>query len=286
MAHPLLIFGKDGQVSTALEERCPEATFLGMDEANFTDPEACAALVGVHKPELVINAVAYTAVDKAEEEEATAALINAEAPGAIARACAAQNIPFLHISTDYVYDGSGTQPWKPTDPTGPLSAYGRTKLAGDEAVAAAGCPFAIMRTAWVFSETGGNFVKTMLRLGAERDKLTIVADQIGGPTPADGIAEAILTMADAFLAGKGRSGIYHYTGSPHVSWADFAREIFTQAHVDCAVEDIPSSAYPTPAARPFNSRMDCSDINKYFGIEEPNWKAALAQVLTRLETTS
>lgn len=279
----LLIFGKDGQVSTALQERCPEATFLGMDEANFTDPAGCAAKVALHKPKLVINAAAYTAVDKAEEEEPTAALINAETPGAIARACADLDIPFLHISTDYVYDGSGTRPWKPTDPTGPLSAYGRTKLAGDEAVAAAGCPFAIVRTAWVFSETGGNFVKTMLRLGAERDRLTIVSDQIGGPTPADAIAEALLTMADAFLKGAGRSGVYHFTGAPHVSWADFAREIFAQAGVSCAVEDIPSSAYPTPAARPFNSRMDCSDIKQNFGISEPDWKVTLSTVLSKLE---
>jgi len=222
MSAPLLVFGKDGQVSTALEERLPDAVFLGLEDADLSNPKACAAQVAEIAPKLVINAAAYTAVDKAEEEETLAHLINGEAPAAIARACAASQIPFLHISTDYVYDGSGTHLWKPTDETGPLSAYGRTKLAGDEGVVAAGCPFAILRTAWVFSETGGNFVKTMLRLGAERDKLTIVA--------------ALITVAKAFEAGQGHSGIYHFTGAPHVSWADFAREIFAQSGITCEVE--------------------------------------------------
>lgn len=282
----ILVFGKSGQLAQALAAQAPDASYLSRADADQSDPDACVAALKAAAPELVINAAAYTAVDKAEEEEALATSINGEAPGALARACAAQNIPFLHVSTDYVFDGSGQAPWKPSDPTAPLGAYGRSKLAGEKAIAAAGGRYAILRTAWVFSATGNNFVKTMLRLGREREKLTIVADQIGGPTSADAIATALLTMAEAFHEGRGTSGLYHFSGAPHVSWADFAREIFAQADIGCKVEDIPSSAYPTPAKRPNNSRLDCSDIKREFGIEEPDWKADLSSVLAKLKESS
>lgn len=282
----LLVFGKTGQLAQALALQAPDAIYLDRQAADHSDPAACVTALEAHAPSLVINAVAYTAVDRAEEEEALATTINGETPGALARACAAKNIPFLHVSTDYVFDGSGTRPWAPSDPTAPLGAYGRSKLAGEQAITAADGPHAILRTAWVFSEFGNNFVKTMLRLGAERDKLTIVADQIGGPTSAHAIASALLIMAKRFEAKDARSGIYHFAGVPPVSWADFARAIFAQAKITCAVEDIPSSAYPTPAKRPFNSRLDCTDIKTYFDINEPDWISDLTHVLKQLETAS
>jgi len=282
----LLVFGQTGQVATELARQAtPDIaiTCLGRDRADLSDPAACAAAIAASDADVVINAAAYTAVDRAESDEALATTVNGTAPGAMAQACAARAIPFLHVSTDYVFDGSGTRPWQPHDPTGPLGAYGRSKLAGEDAVRAAGGPHAILRTSWVFSAHGANFVKTMLRLGAERAKLTIVADQIGGPTSAADIAAALLTMARAFHAGHGTSGTYHFSGAPDVSWADFAREIFAQASLTCLVEDIPTSAYPTPARRPSNSRMDCAALTRDFAIERPDWRASLTHVLSDLK---
>ncbi|MEX3017884.1 dTDP-4-dehydrorhamnose reductase [Gymnodinialimonas hymeniacidonis] len=279
----LLAFGQTGQVAQELTRLGVQT--LGRAEADLTDPLKCAALIAATDADAVINAAAYTAVDKAEEEEATAHLVNAKAPAAMAQTCAAKNIPFVHISTDYVFDGSGEASWTPDAPTAPLGAYGRTKLAGEEAVRAAGGTHAIMRTAWVFSAHGANFVKTMLRLGAERDSLSIVADQIGGPTPARDIAAACVTMAEALVADPGKSGTYHFAGSPDASWADFAREIFDQADLQCAVTDIPSSAYPTPAERPKNSRLDCTSTEVVFGLQRPNWRAGLAEVLEHLHNS-
>ncbi|WP_375573972.1 dTDP-4-dehydrorhamnose reductase [Seohaeicola saemankumensis] len=282
----VLVFGQTGQVATELaRQAAPDMamTCLGRDRADLSDPAACAAAIAASDADVVINAAAYTAVDRAESEEDLATTINGTAPGAMAAACKAAGIPFLHVSTDYVFDGSGTRPWQPDDATGPLGAYGRSKLAGEQAVRAAGGAHALMRTSWVFSAHGANFVKTMLRLGAERDKLTIVADQIGGPTAAADIAAALLTMARAFHAGQGTTGTYHFSGAPDVSWADFARAIFVQAGLACAVEDIPTSAYPTPARRPGNSRMDCTGLTRDFGIKRPDWRASLASVMSDLK---
>ena len=282
----VLVFGQTGQVATELARQATAdiaMTCLGRDRADLSDPAACAAAVAASDADVVINAAAYTAVDKAESEEELATAINGAAPGAMAAACAARGIPFLHVSTDYVFDGSGTQPWQPDDATGPLGAYGRSKLAGEQAVRAAGGAHAIMRTSWVFSAHGANFVKTMLRLGAEREKLTIVADQIGGPTAAGDIAAALLGMARAFHAGQGTTGTYDFSGVPDVSWAALAREIFAQAGLTCTVEDIPTSAYPTPARRPGNSRMDCTGLTRDFGIKRPDWRASLASVMSDLK---
>jgi dTDP-4-dehydrorhamnose reductase len=277
-----LIFGTTGQVGIELARRAPEGVeliALGRDRVDLADPEACAAAVRDIPAEMVINAAAYTGVDRAEDEEALATAINGAAPGAMARAAAERSTPFLHVSTDYVFDGSGETPWTPTDPTGPLGAYGRSKLAGERAVRDAGGPHAILRTSWVFSAHGKNFVKTMLRLAETRDALTIVADQVGGPTAAADIADALWSMAGAFHAGRGRSGTYHFSGAPDVSWADFAREIFAQAGLPVTVSDIASSDYPTPAARPGNSRLDCRDLETVFGLLRPDWRAGLAAVL-------
>ncbi len=279
----ILVFGSTGQVATELRRLATEATFLGRDKADLTDPEACAAAIRAHAPSAVINAAAWTAVDKAEEEEATATVVNGTAPGAMARTCADLGIPFVHISTDYVFEGGGTAPWSPTDPTGPLGAYGRSKLAGEQAIQAAGGTWAILRTSWVFSAHGNNFVKTMLRLSETRDALNVVGDQIGGPTPARDIAVACLSIVDKLREDPTKTGLHHLSGAPDVSWADFARAIFDMAGRTVAVTDIPSSAYPTPAVRPANSRMDCSALETVFGISRPDWRLALAAVIKELE---
>ncbi|WP_299146590.1 dTDP-4-dehydrorhamnose reductase [uncultured Tateyamaria sp.] len=287
----ILVFGHNGQVATELRARSGigagrgvQITALDRAAADLTDPAACAQAIADHKPDAVINAAAYTAVDKAEDDEATARAINADAPAAMARACADLGVPFVSISTDYVFSGDGTTPWQPTDPTDPKGAYGRTKLAGEQAIMAAGGTAAILRTSWVVSAHGNNFVKTMLRLGAERDALTIVADQIGGPTGAAEIAEACLTIAQTLKTEPNKAGIYHFAGGPDTSWADFARAIFEQAGLSCAVTDIPSSDYPTPATRPLNSRMDCSATTTTFGIARPDWQASLKDILKDLNT--
>ena len=278
----ILVFGKTGQVARELARLAPEARYLGREEADLAEPQACAAAIDAHAPSAVINAAAYTAVDRAEEEEARATVINGDAPAAMARAAAARGIPFVHISTDYVFDGAGDQPFTPDHPTAPLGAYGRSKLKGEEGVCAAGGIYAILRTSWVVSAHGSNFVKTMLRLGAERDALRVVADQIGGPTPARAIAAACLRMAEALAQDPSKSGIYHLSGQPATSWAGFARAIMAEAGLECAIEDIPSSAYPTPARRPLNSRLDCSGLAA-FGLAPPDWRADLKDIISDLK---
>ncbi|MDP3342377.1 dTDP-4-dehydrorhamnose reductase [Frigidibacter sp.] len=282
----ILLIGRNGQVATAFQNIAAaeglELIVLGRAEADLLQPEAAAKAVADHIAgvDAVVNTAAWTAVDRAEAEIEAARAVNATTPGAIARVAAAAGVPFVHISTDYVFDGSGDAPWKPSDPTGPLGAYGQTKLEGEEAIRAAGGPHAILRTSWVFSETGANFVKTMLRLSETRDKLTVVADQVGGPTAADAIASACLVLARGLVAGK-PSETLHFSGFPDVSWADFAREIFARAGRHVSVEDIPTSAYPTPARRPENSRMDCSALANW-GIERPDWRKGLDDVLAKL----
>lgn len=279
----ILVFGKTGQVARELARLAPESlTLLDREAADLSDPAACAMAIKRLAPRAVINAAAYTAVDRAEEEEETATRINGAAPGAMARACADRGIPMVHISTDYVFDGSGAAPRAPGAATAPLNAYGRSKLAGEEAVRGALEAHAILRTSWVFSAHGANFVKTMLRLGASRESLTVVADQIGGPTPAAAIARACLTMAEALAEGRGTPGTYHFAGTPETSWAGFAREIMAQAGLSCEIHDIPTRDFPTPAERPFNSRLDCSALQEAFGIAGPDWRAELAEVLAEL----
>ena len=279
----ILVFGETGQVARELARRAP-VTALGRDAADLSDPEACAAAILASDAEAVINAAAYTAVDRAEEEEALATVINGAAPAAMARAAARKGVPFLHVSTDYVFDGSGEAPWKPDDPTGPLGAYGRSKLAGEIGVRAADGKHAILRTSWVFSSHGANFVRTMLRLGLERDALRVVDDQTGGPTAAGDIAVALLTMARALQDGA-PGGTYHFAGSPDVTWAGFAREILARAGLEVAVTGIPSSDYPTPARRPANSRLDCATLEVDFGIPRPDWRESLGGILAELAAT-
>lgn len=283
MAPPsnLLIFGRTGQVARELARLAPDAIFLGREAADLSSPKSCAAAIRDRLPFAVINAAAWTAVDKAETEKAIAQVVNADAPGAMARACAELGVPFVHISTDYVFDGEGVIPWKPSDTAAPQNAYGCTKHAGEEQVAKAGGPHAILRTSWVFSAHGANFVKTMLRLAAARDRLAVVADQIGGPTPASDIARTCLVLAEGLATDPTKFGIYHLSGTPDISWAGFAREIFAQVGMAVTVEDILTSAFPTPAKRPANSRMDCSALAT-FGLSRPNWRTGLTTVLKEL----
>lgn len=278
----LLVFGQSGQVARELAALAPEAAFLGRDRADLTDPAACVAALRASGARAVINAAAYTAVDRAESEPVTAELVNGQTPGALARACADLGIPFVHISTDYVFDGSGHTPWRPGDPVAPLGVYGRSKAAGEAAVRAAGGQHVILRTSWVFSAHGTNFVKTMLRLGTERSHLRVVADQTGGPTPAAEIAAALLRITEALRAGAA-GGTYHHAGAPATSWACFARETFRQAGMAVTLEDIASEAYPTPARRPLNSRLDMASTETDFGLTAPDWRQGLARVLAALK---
>lgn len=282
----ILIFGKTGQVARELQALAPVIApmiVLGRGEADLAVPGACAAAIEHYAPTAVINAAAFTAVDRAEDEEELATQINGAAPAETAKACAARDIPFVHLSTDYVFDGSGETSWRPDDRVAPISAYGRSKLSGEQGVVEAGGRYAILRTSWVLSAHGQNFVKTMLRLGAQRDQLSVVADQFGGPTPAAAIAQACLSIAEQLADDPAKRGTYHFAGAPDTSWADFARAIFVQAGLACEVQDIGTSDYPTPARRPANSRLDCSATEAVFGIKRPNWQYGLAAVLQDLK---
>jgi len=277
----LLIFGRTGQIAQELRRLVPSATFLSRSDVDLADPSACARAILSSDAEAAINAAAWTAVDNAEADEAAATVINSDAPRAMACAAAAKRIPFIHISTDYVFDGTGTRPWKTDDRVDPLGAYGRSKLKGEIGVRSAGGTYVILRTSWVFSAHGNNFVKTMLRLGSERDRLNVVADQIGGPTAAADIAAACIAIIDTLSMDASKTGTYHFAGMPDVSWADFARAIFTGAGLSTEVVDIPTSSYPTPARRPSNSRLDCESLSA-FGLPRPDWRLSLENVLAEL----
>lgn len=273
----LLIFGRTGQVASELARRMPAgvtADFLDRAIADLADPHCCARAVSASNADAVINAAAWTAVDNAEAHEAEAMIVNGESPGAMARAAAANGVPFLHLSSDYVFDGSGVEPFAPGHPPAPLNAYGRTKLAGERAVQAAGGNALILRTSWIFSAHGANFVKTMLRLGRERASIDVVADQFGGPTPAAALADALIAAARAMRAGAA-GGVHHFSGMPDTSWAEFARAIMQAARLPCEVRDIATSQYRTPARRPANSRLDCSGFAAAFGVARPDWRTAL-----------
>ena len=281
----ILVFGKTGQVATELQ-RLGGVTALGRKDVDLSAPLACAAAIREHSPKAVINAAAYTAVDRAEEEEHLATVINGDAAAVMAKACAELGIPMVHISTDYVFEGIGNTPHRPEDAPEPQNAYGRSKLAGEIGIRESGAVYAILRTSWVVSAHGVNFVKTMLRLSETRDTLNVVADQIGGPTPARDIAIACLQMAEQLTQDSLKSGTYHFSGTPDVSWADFATEIFAQADRVVSIAPIPTTEYPTPAKRPLHSRMDCHSTEQVFGILRPNWRDGLKEILKDLEVMS
>jgi len=287
----VLQFGATGQVARETIRRAAEleVEVISLDRAraDFLHPEQVAAAVkGAKGVDLVLNAAAYTAVDKAERDQAAAHLVNAESVGALARACAARGLPLIHVSTDYVYDGEKPTPYVEADTTGPLSVYGHTKLAGENAIRDSGARHAILRTSWIYSAWGNNFLKTMLRLGVERDELRIVDDQQGAPTAAGDLADAMLIVAQALVRDPTKSGTYHCTASGETTWRFFAEAIFEQTSAKIRARVIPIAAkdYPTAAVRPRNSRLDCTKLHDTFGILMRPWRTAMADVLVELNS--
>ena len=278
----ILVFGKTGQVANELQ-RLSGVTALGREDVDLSDPAACAVAIREHAPKAVINAAAYTAVDRAEEEEHLATIINGDAPAAMAKACAELGIPLVHISTDYVFAGTGETPWRPNDTPKPQNSYGRSKLAGEIGIRNSGAIHAIVRTSGVVSAFGTNFVKSMLRLSETREALNVVDDQICGPTPACDLASACIKMGYQLIQDSSKSGTYHFSSAPDVTWAEFATEIFKQAGKTVTVIPIPSANYPTPAKRPLNSRMNCSETEQVFGIGRPDWRIGLKTIIRDLE---
>jgi dTDP-4-dehydrorhamnose reductase len=294
----VLITGSNGQLGSELVARYTARgdDVFGFDlpDIDITDPASVAAAFEVAAPEVVINCAAWTAVDAAEENEEGAHLVNGVGAEVLARACAASDAWMVQISTDYVFSGDATLPYREESAPNPRSAYGRTKLAGERAIAATRADWLILRTSWVYASRGSNFVRTMLRLGAEREALRVVADQIGAPTSARLIADVTAhlikqSIADR-LAGRFESGLFHLTARGQTSWHGFAAAIFDrwptlsrQAALRVSrLEAIESRDYPTPAARPLNSRLDCQALETRFGLSLPDWQAGLEQVLTEL----
>ena len=290
----VLITGAQGQVGKELSLIAMEKGFdvvaAGRADLDITQFENVENYINKIQPDIVINAAAHTAVDKAEGEQDLAFSINSDGAKNIALACAKQNIPLLHISTDYVFDGSKVEAYNENDDVSPLGVYGTSKWQGEEAIRQNLTQHIILRVAWVFGAQGNNFVKTMLRLGQDRDELNVVADQFGGPSPAKNIAQTLITLVEQFQKNKSLDwGTYHYCGSEKTTWYDFAVEIFEQAfelgilNKKIKVNPITTAEYPTPAKRPSNSMLDCSKLAVTFGIEMPKWKDALKHVLIELK---
>lgn len=286
----ILLFGKNGQVGWELQRSLAplgELVALGSQDADFSRPDQLAATVLNLKPDVIVNAAAHTAVDKAESEPELARKLNATAPGVIASAAQQIGALMVHYSTDYVFDGSGTQPWKEGDATGPLSVYGHTKLEGEQLVAQNCAKHLIFRTSWVYAARGGNFAKTMLRLAKERSQLTVINDQFGAPTGAELLADATAHAIQATLHDPAKAGLYHVVASGETSWHGYARfvlQMAQQAGVELkagpgAVEAVPTSAFPTPAKRPHNSRLDTTQFQSTFGLRLPHWQEGVARML-------
>ncbi|MGP0093776.1 MAG: dTDP-4-dehydrorhamnose reductase [Xanthobacteraceae bacterium] len=292
----ILLTGTSGQVGRALLPRLSEVgTVIAADRARIDlgKPDGLAAVLDQIAPELIINPAAYTAVDKAEDEPDLAMRVNAEAPGAIARWAADRGVPMIHFSTDYVFDGSGAQPWREDDPTGPLGAYGASKLAGEAQIIAARGPSLIVRTSWVYAATGKNFLRTIARAARDREVLRVVADQIGAPTSAALIADAVTRMVAPGLQDLQRRsaqarGLVHLAAAGEASWHQFASAIVTglkERGVTLAaarVDAIRTEDYPTRAARPRNSRLALDRLREVFGLTPPSWQGALAPELDQL----
>lgn len=293
---PILVTGVTGQVGGALLKVLGPANSIvaaGRDQLDLAQPRQIAATLNRIGPDLIVNAAAFTAVDRAEDEKEMAFRVNAEAPGVIAQWAALRNVPVIHFSTDYVFDGAGTRPWREDDPANPSSAYGASKLAGEEAVRCAGGPHLIVRTSWVYTATGSNFLRTIARLARERKELRVVADQFGAPTSARVIADAIDSviatqrgsLADRFAEAR---GVVNLAASGEITWHGFAVAIVEGLRargIALAVENVVPIAtkdYPTKARRPANSRLDLTRLRHVFGIDTPNWDQALMVELVRL----
>ena len=296
----ILLLGQGGQVGWELQRAlAPLGEVVGLDHdsaanpgglhGDFSRPEALAATVAAVKPDLIVNAAAHTAVDKAESEPELARAINATAPGVLARCAAETGAWLVHYSTDYVFDGSGERPWGEGDAPAPLSVYGRTKLEGERAIQASGCRHLILRTSWVYAARGGNFARTMLRLAAERERLTVIDDQIGAPTGADLLADLTAQMArQAMNSEIDLSGVYHAVAAGETSWHGYASFVIEQARQrgrDLKVQTIdpvPTSAFPTPARRPHNSRLSTQKLQQVFGLRLPPWQQGVDRMLTEI----
>ena len=293
----ILLLGCDGQVGWELQRSLqPLGEVVALDfqsrdhAADFSKPESLAATVAAIKPDLIVNSAAHTAVDKAESEPALAQAINADAPGVLARSAAASGAWLVHYSTDYVFDGAGDQPRDEEAPTGPLSVYGRTKLDGEMQIRASGCRHLILRTSWVYAARGGNFAKTMLRLAAAKTELNVIDDQVGAPTGADLLADLTALMARAARAQPDLAGTYNAVAGGATSWHGYARLVIETARARgvaltlpaAALLPIPTSAYPTPAPRPLNSRLDTRKLRERFGVHLPHWESGVRRMLDEI----
>jgi dTDP-4-dehydrorhamnose reductase len=294
----ILLFGRNGQVGWELQRSLAPLGELvplgsGTEEGrvgDFGDPEGVARTIRELRPDAIVNAAAYTAVDKAESEAERAAQVNAVTPGVIAQEAAKLGAWLVHYSTDYVFDGGGTRPWREDDPTGPLSVYGRTKLAGEQRIAAANPRHLVLRTSWVYGARGGNFAKTMLRLAREREQLTVIDDQFGAPTGADLLADVTAHALRAAVADAAKAGIYHVAAAGETTWNGYARFVVGKAQqsgekLKCSpqqVEPVPTSAFPTPARRPHNSRLDTARFRAAFGLVLPPWQQGVARMLEEI----
>jgi dTDP-4-dehydrorhamnose reductase len=286
----ILVTGKDGQVARSLAERAMarpdvDLVFVGRPELDLAVPGRLGRAIAEIAPDAVVNAAAYTAVDKAEEQEELAFRINADAAGDGAEAAAVLAIPFIQMSTDYVFAGEGTRPWREDDPVAPINAYGRTKAEGERRVLAASPLHAVVRTSWVISPFGHNFVKTMLKLARERREIAVVADQRGSPTSALDLADAILAFAQRSLAGDA-TGIWHLAGAGDASWADVATHVMAISAAcggpSAEIRSITSGDYPTLSKRPANSVLDCSKARELLRIELPDYEGSMASIVRRL----
>lgn len=289
----VVVTGREGQVvSSLLERSLNHARFqlipLGRPGLDLSAPETIESALRRSEPDIIVSAAAYTAVDLAENDVRLAQIVNGVSPGKIAETAAALGIPVIHLSTDYVFDGSKSSPYVESDPVAPLGVYGRSKLAGERAVSSATSNYAILRTAWVYSPFGKNFLRTMLRVAGTQDSLNVVEDQIGNPTSALDIADAVLSVAENLLTSDSQElrGTFHLTGTGDASWADFAAEIFALSALEggpsAEVNRIPSSAYATPAQRPANSRLDCTLLQTRHGVILPDWRQSTATIVKRL----
>lgn len=294
----ILLFGCKGQVGWELQRSlAPLGELVALDSqgtdvlcSDFLDPQGVARTVRTVRPDAIVNAAAYTAVDKAEADADRATLVNATTPGAIAQAARDVGAWLVHYSSDYVFDGSGSRPWREDDAPGPLSVYGRTKLAGEQAIAAAHARHLVLRTSWVYAARGSNFARTMLRLARERERLTVIDDQFGAPTGADLLADVTAHALRGLAAGRGAAGIYHVAAAGETTWNGYARFVVGKAQQlgeklrasPEAVDRVPTSAFPTPARRPHNSRLDTARFREAFGLVLPHWEQGVTRMLQEI----
>ena len=293
----IVLFGKGGQVGWELQRALSplgELVALDFDSTDncgdFTNLDGLAGTLTRHQPDIIVNAAAHTAVDKAESEPGLARTINALAPGVLAQQAKLLGAWLVHYSTDYVFDGSGTQPWQETDTPGPLSVYGKTKLEGEQLIRVSGCQHLIFRTSWVYAARGANFAKTMLRLAQERERLTVIDDQIGAPTGADLLADVTVLALRQVLKRPQDGGLYHLAAAGQTSWHGYAKHVLAQAKyaqsaikiVANEIAAVPSSAFATAAARPLNSRLDTARLQATFGLQLPPWQRGVDRMLAEI----